>query len=143
MRVLAIDPGTTESGWIIIENNKIIKCGIDPNEWIKAAMHDWDAGFLAIEMIACYGMPVGKETFETCVWIGRFLENWSGEHRIVFRKNIKKVVCRNPNAKDPDIRKALIQKFGEAGTASNPGPTYGVKSHIWAALAVAVTALEQ
>jgi hypothetical protein len=36
----------------------------------------------------------------------------------------------------------LIDKLGVVGTKKNPGPLFGMKSHAWAALGVAVTALE-
>ncbi len=37
------------------------------------------------------------------------------------------------------MREALIHRFGEQGSKKAPGPTYGIASHVWAALAVAVT----
>jgi hypothetical protein len=47
---------------------------------------------------------------------------------------------RQRRAKDQNIRQALIDRLGPPGTKKNPGPTYGVTSHMWSALAVAVTA---
>jgi hypothetical protein len=38
------------------------------------------------------------------------------------------------------VRQALIDRLGPQGTKKNPGPTYGMRSHLWAALAVAVYA---
>ena len=38
-----------------------------------------------------------------------------------------------------NIRQALLDLIGPQGTKKAPGPTYGVRSHEWAALAVAVT----
>jgi len=43
-------------------------------------------------------------------------------------------------AKDANIRQALLDLIGPQGTKKTPGPTYGIKSHTWAALAVAVYA---
>ena len=78
---------------------------------------------LVIEMIASYGMPVGKEVFETCVWIGRFeelgrLQNIDVEY--VYRKDEKMNICHSMKAKDSNIRQALIDRFGEVGTKRNP-----------------------
>jgi len=100
-----------------------------------------DIDTLAIEMIASYGMAVGREVFETCVWIGRFQQVWRSPEsvRLVYRRDVKLHLCGNPRAKDPNIRQALIDLLGPAGTKKQPGPTYGVKSHAWAALGVAVT----
>jgi len=42
--------------------------------------------------------------------------------------------------RDRRVRQALLAKIGPAGNKAKPGPTYGVKSHAWSALAVAVTA---
>jgi hypothetical protein len=41
------------------------------------------------------------------------------------------------------VRQALIDRLGLQGTKKAPGPTYGIKSHEWAALAVAVYGWDQ
>jgi hypothetical protein len=89
-------------------------------------------------MIASYGMPVGASTFETCLWIGRFIELARTESRLVYRKDIKMHLCGSMRAKDGNVRQALIDLIGEQGTKKDKGPTYGISSHSWAALAVAV-----
>jgi hypothetical protein len=104
-------------------------------------------------MIASYGMPVGAEVFETCVWIGRFAERWQHaygyEHvppRMVYRREVKLHLCGSSKAKDPNVRQALIDKWGgkdkAIGKKASPGPLYGLTGDCWAALAVAVTAAE-
>lgn len=141
--IIAIDPGTTQSGWCLVDGHKIIRSGVDDNNWIKACLHDWPAHQMAIEMIASYGMPVGKETFETCVWIGRFMENFSGETELIYRKQVlKHFGIKEPKGADAKIRQLLIKKFGDAGTKSKPGPTFGITSHAWQALSIAATALK-
>lgn len=100
---------------------------------------------LVIEMIASYGMPVGKEVFETCVWIGRFVElarlqNIDVEY--IYRKDEKMNICHSMKAKDSNIRQALIDRFGPVGTKKNPGWFYGFKADIWSAYAVGITYLD-
>jgi len=149
--ILAIDPGTTQSAWCFFDGVKVINSGIFENEELLAKLRGWDLSEcrVAIEMIASYGMPVGKEVFETCVWIGRFFEVVDSEAypALVYRKDVKLHLCQSPRAKDPNVRQALIDRFEptgggkipQIGTSKQPGPLYGVSSHIWAALAVAVT----
>lgn len=140
--ILAIDPGTLESGWAILVGRRVDSSGIVRNEDMLRAVIEWD-GPLAIEMIASYGMPVGAEVFETCVWIGRFVQayRYSALARLIYRKDVKLYLCGTTHAKDPHIRQALIDLIGPQGTKKAPGPTYGVRSHAWAALGVAATAL--
>ena len=75
------------------------------------------ADFLALEMIASYGMAVGKEVFETCVWIGRFQQKWRwpAEVRFVYRQDVKLHLCGSPRAKDANIRQALLDMFPSTG----------------------------
>jgi len=148
VNILAIDPGTTESGYALLEDGAVVLSGVllnyDLLEQIKAQRFKaWGATRLAVEMIASYGMPVGREVFETCVWIGRFIEAWGGEYQLIYRRDVKLHLCGNARAKDANIRQALLDKIGPQGTKKAPGPTYGVKSHAWAALAVAVTAADR
>lgn len=99
-----------------------------------------------IEMIASYGMPVGKEVFDTCVWIGRFIERISrfatDKIYYIYRKDEKMNICHSMKAKDSNIRQALIDRFGEVGTKKNPGWFYGFKADIWSAYAVGITYLD-
>lgn len=140
--ILALDPGTTQTGWVFYSGGKVVWSGIDHNEKVLNMVAKSPAEQLAVEMIASYGMAVGREVFETCVWVGRFLQAWRepGKGRLVYRKDVKLELCGTNKAKDANIRAALIDRVGEVGTKSNPGPCYGVKSHVWAALGVAVTA---
>jgi len=145
--ILAIDPGTTESGWVEFEGGRVLASGVSNNYELVMKLVGHPAQRLVIEMIASYGMPVGKEVFETCVWIGRFIAAYgrplSNMHDyFAYRKDVKLHLCGTSKAKDGNIRQALIDRIGPQGTKANPGPTYGVKSHAWAALAVAVTASE-
>lgn len=138
--VLAIDPGTTQSAWVRWDGQRILEAGIDDNEhclgfWQSAGKHE----HLAVEMIASYGMPVGREIFETCVWIGRFIQAWDGPYSLVYRKDVKLELCDSPRANDATIRQALIDRVGPQGKKATPGPTYGIKADMWAALGVAVT----
>lgn len=146
--ILALDPGTTQTGWVEYGGDGgVIESGVMPNADVLIMLqraHGPDYHCLAIEMIASYGMAVGREVFETCVWIGRFQQAWHDPARVrlVYRRDVKLHLCASPRAKDPNIRQALLDKIGPQGTKRKPGPTYGVKSHAWAALAVAVTVAE-
>lgn len=140
--ILAIDPGTLESGWVVLAGREVTESGIDRNEDVLRRVAGWE-GALAVEMIASYGMPVGREVFETCVWIGRFLQayRYPTLAQLVYRKDVKVHLCGTAQARDPHIRQALIDLLGPQGTKKAPGPTYGVRSHAWAALGVGATAL--
>ena len=152
MRIIALDPGNSESAWCVLKDGQIAEFGKEPNsEVLIRARRDWsplDSGdLLAVEMIASYGMPVGREVFETCLWIGRYIEAWErrqGKFRLVYRKDVKLFHCETVRATDANIRAALLDRYGPGrekaiGTKANKGPLYGIKGDEWAALAVALT----
>lgn len=155
-KIFAIDPGNELSAYCITDMN------LKPRRHEKLANYDLlgilhderDAdNFYAIEMIASYGMPVGKEVFDTCVWIGRFTERIYEETGrvpiLVYRKDEKLTICNSPRANDATIRQALVDRFAYGvpnkgkGTKKDPGWFYGFKADEWAAYAVAVTFYEK
>ena len=148
--ILAIDPGNVESAYVIVENDlsRVIEKGkVENFELVDIILRIKDEHssleHIAIEMIASYGMAVGKTVFETCVWIGRFAQlirvEFGVEPEFIYRSEEKMCLCHSMKAKDSNIRQALIDRFGEVGTKKNPGYFYGFKKDIWSAMAVAVT----
>lgn len=147
--ILAIDPGSERSGWVVYDGVDVLRFGLEPNEGILLKMQVGDITTLtrnlALEMVASYGMPVGRTVFETCVWIGQFKQQYGpGYTELIYRKDVKMHLCGSTRAKDSNIRQALLDRYGGTrqtaiGTKKHPGPLYGVKADIWAALAVAIT----
>lgn len=142
--ILGVDPGTTESGFVVFaeRGGGVVESGVLPNPQMLERVANARYSHCAIEMIASYGMAVGREVFETCVWIGRYVQAWHQPDQVMLipRLQVKVHLCGSARAKDPNIRQALLDLLGPQGTKREPGPTYGVRSHAWAALGVAVTA---
>lgn len=150
MRLLALDPGYTQTAWVEYDTaqERPYRFAIEPNEVVLETIGKLWCDHLAVEMVACYGMAVGREVFETCVWIGRFVEAWKrthpGEYTPVYRRDVKLALCGSSRAKDANVRQALLDRFGPGkelavGRKASPGPLYGFKADLWAALGVAVT----
>lgn len=153
-KILALDPGPEQTGWCNYDDGAVVASGVLSNDDMLAELFKgvgvWQDYRLCIEMIASYGMPVGREVFETCLWIGRYIQVWHAPEKVelVYRKDVKMHLCGSPRAKDSNIRQALLDLFPrtgggktpQIGTKSQPGPLFGVSTHAWAALGVAVTA---
>ena len=157
MRLVAIDPGDVQSAFVVYDTLKheILDKKIADNNKVLSFLQNnrYHIDYLVIEMIQSYGMPVGDTVFETCVWIGKFMQAWNTDHRCdrLSRKEIVNKLCGSARAKDANVRLALLQRFTatgggstpQVGTKAKPGPLYGVKKDIWAALAVAVIWAEE
>ena len=150
--ILAIDPGSIESGFVYIDGNlKPIRFGKIENELLLSAIYDHqlDTEHTAIEMVASYGMAVGREVFDTCVWIGRFYEALETVNdvkpQLIYRKDEKTNLCHSMKANDSTITQALVDRFAYGirnhgkGTKANKGWFYGFRKDIWQAYAVGVT----
>jgi len=149
--ILAIDPGNEQSAYVLLDKDlKPIEFGIEKNGFIKhyitSTAREGKVKYFVIEMVASYGMAVGKEVFETVFWIGRFWEHARlvERHRI-YRKDVKSNLCHDSRAKDGNIAQALIDRFAYGvsnkgkGTKKEPGWFFGFKADIWQAYAVGVT----
>ena len=147
--IIGIDPGNIESAYVLVDAvtlrpiaftkqaNELMYCHMV--DAIRALELDsYQDLHIAIEMIASYGMPVGAEVFETCVWIGHLedrLKDFPTSR--IFRKDEKLAICGSPRANDANITQALVDRFAPGqpnhgkGTKKNPGFFYGFRKDIW------------
>src|SRR4030065_222075 len=145
MIIMGIDPGPKESGVCIFDFavNKVVYASVLNNlillEEIDAIEEANMVDTTVIERVSCMGMAVGEEVFETVFFTGRIFELSTRNTTRIKRTDVKMNICNSMRAKDANINQALVDRFGGKGTKENPGPLYGVSSHIWPALAVAVT----
>ena len=142
---LAIDPGPVESAYVIWDGQQIINMDIlDNHHLIGALRGDFcgDPEVCIIEQIKSYGMAVSDSVFDTVYWSGRFCEAWGqrGFFDRIPRMAVKMHICHDSRAGDPNIRRALIDRF-EPGLKPRQRPKStlkGLKDDLWAAFALAV-----
>lgn len=156
--ILAIDPGSTESGVVLINKDFSLKYfDIIPNDKAVSIIESEignNKPNVAIEMVAHYGsgMPAGKTVFDTCVWIGRFTEAFVQMGLTVTtipRQTVKLHLCHSARAKDQNVIQALVDRFASdthgkygKGTKKDPGFFYGFRDDVWQAFALGVTYID-
>lgn len=148
--ILALDPGNKDTAFVLFDERErsIRDKGKVPNVEVASMLRTLSANpnyaVLAIENIQSFGMPVGREIFDTCVWIGRFVEMskaplvWP-----VYRTQVKAAFCpHTPN--DSGIRAAMCERYGgDPKKNKQAGMLTGVKADIWSALAIATFVSDQ
>lgn len=149
MILLAIDPGSTESAFVAYNSatGGIRNAGKQSNEWLLAQIRsglDAEVACVVIEKVESYGMPVGVEIFDTVYWSGKFAEAADPlpVHRLG-RKAVKLHLCQSMRAKDSNIRRALMDRYGGDVSIKKGNALHGIAGDVWAALACAVTWADQ
>ncbi len=174
MHILSIDPGSENSGVAFYDSDehKVIWTDDMGNYALLSMLRHWGdsawvelSSIMAIEGLENQGHFVGKSTFNTAEWIGRFREAWEVAGRKSFkisRRDVKTVLCGGSTYRDPDtgasrtvndtvVNRAVRGRFPatgggktpEKGTKASPGPLFGVKgSHQYSAIAIALTWVE-
>ena len=174
MRLLAIDPGTARSAYVgMTDKYEILaKAKVDNAKVLELIMlGGYDA--LVIECMEPRTLNTGKkqappqrigdETYETCIWIGRFMEaairRGMDIHRVYRSEERRQIIPskRNglppleppaPKSPDAQIRKALIARFARfdkvngRGRANSRDTFYGFAADMWNAFAVGVVYLD-
>lgn len=161
--VIAIDPGTTQSGVCIVrtEDYRPLWCAKVDNEKLWENVDEqmarlqilWAHISVVIERMQGNGYAVSSDVFITCEWIGRFAERFRqyGVLADYVRRNEEyKDLCSNLYGhNDKGVRAALVDRFAYGmpsfgkGTKKNPGWFYGFAADSWSAYACAVTFLDR
>ena len=154
--ILAIDPGTTESGWVLYDRNAerpLVGFAWEPNAVLlkRIIIGDWPVPIttptVAIEHFVSRGNRLGEDSLETVRWATRFeMAAWftTGQvPHLVTRRTVQMWICESL-ADDAGIRRAITDRFGPErkvafGSKKNPGPLFGLPKDCVQALAVAIT----
>jgi hypothetical protein len=140
--VIGIDPGTKQSAYVAWDGQWIQELGTEPNPQVAKYLRDVGRRTgrdtcVVFEAIESYGMPIGKETLETVFWTGRLFQiarDTIGPKQVsrLPRRAVKKHLKLGKGSGDPQVRAALIRRY------RHPNDWRGLKSHQWAAFALAV-----
>jgi len=160
MRILACDPGDTQSAFVYYESEakRPVQWWLEPNDACRKRLVSFDADVFVVEYTPPYAMKtkgghayVPNQVVLTAIEIGRFVETWefvNETNAILFsRLDVKKHLLGRTNGNDTMIRQAIMDRFGGTrekaiGRKATPGPLFGMKADQWAAFAVAISYYE-
>lgn len=163
--ILAIDPGPRVCGVVLYdpgERHVLLAHGAADVEEVIAGLDAWRYGpvladgtaaevaTLAIERVQSQGQS-GADLLLTAEVVGRLYQRaldagWR-DVRLVPRRVVTRHLDVSGGGKDAQVRQRLIEMHGGStaaaiGTKRAPGPLYGVTSHAWQALGLAVVVAE-
>jgi len=151
-KILAIDPGTTESCYVVWDGRKVWDHGKITNvrllNYTRRPIFK-DIMFIVLEEFRSYGMSIGQSTIDSIFWSGQFAEAFKGEFHLLQRVEVKKHLCHTGAAKDTNVKQALVDRFAYGvrnhgkGVKADPGFFYGFVGDTFAAMGVAVTWYDQ
>lgn len=142
--VLAIDPGTTRSAWVLLDGDTVDAHAKDPNEDVVRSIRllRGQVAAVVIETIEPWGGFTGPPALETMRWVGRFEEAaWPTPVTIVKRSVVLHAlgVGKLPRGQaQAAVRALLIERWGGGNPAKRGHPLHGITDDRWSALAVAV-----
>ena len=153
MIILAIDPGTTQSAWVLLDGSRILGAAIEDNAEVLALLRAWHSpasdvsplSAVAIERIEPrYGLRMGWETIQTCELVGALTEAARPLPVALLRRSaiLPHLGVAARGSADPGVRAALMDRWGGVQSVRKGGPLAGIKTHLWAALSVAVSFVE-
>lgn len=154
MRIFGVDPGPKSSGWcyLNIEDNYIteIEFGHNLNRIMltkQVELGDSDVSEMVIgyEWVKNYGRVVGEDVLRTAYTCGRVRANGQTYGRFYepTRPTIIKHFTGRSNLPKSQVRKALLDRFGDDRVKSKGGILHGITNHAWDALAVCMYLCEE
>jgi len=155
IKVFAIDPGSSKSGWVLMDSNgDVLQSGVESNPDLLVRL----AGLASLDChVVIEEIVIWRKSLRTIAevvrWSGRF-EQAVTQHNPVFYINRKAVLGQlglRASQGDRDARGRLIEIYGPSpaiamGDKANPGPLFRVRGkggHMWQALALGVAHLRR
>jgi hypothetical protein len=155
MEILAIDPGETESHYVIWNGKQVSEAWSGSNEALLEILRKKAENmrhlFVVVEGFNARGQRLGQDSVNTIEWYARFFQCVQGAAgkaacSIVRRNAVKKHLLGQINGDNTAIRMVLLDRFGPKPTKVKPNKVYGdikLKDHQWQAFALAVTVLDR
>ena len=153
MIVLAVDPGPTTSGVVVYDGKRVLYAAKnDTIADVYALIEDnpHGADLVACERVQSYGIA-GASLLRTAEVYGAICRTASVSRLIftgIYRRDVCNALHVTGKGRDQQVRQRMIEMHGGSkaeaiGTKRAPGPLYGVTSHAWQALGLAVVARER
>lgn len=154
MKALAIDPGSEQSAYSVIDDDyhpldfgKVSNYVLTRRLARIVEAHSPD--LVAIEWIQNYGMAAGATIFDTARWVGRFEGELyhlgvAAQVELVTRPKVKLHHCHSSKATDANVKQAMKDRFAPGvrnhgkGVDAAPGFFYGFSTDVWEAFQLAV-----
>jgi len=173
MQFLAVDPGTTESAYVVMHEDYSTSAHAKvPNQQLLNLINEGEFQELVIECMESRAPTdkrgnqsvIGWTTYETCYWIGRFMEAASRRgmpvYRVMRTEEKSRIIPTKknrlpplpppvPDSTDGKIRHGLIARFAKFDKKNGKGRAgcrdtfYGFKADEWSAFAVGVVHLDK